>query len=238
MKKQLKRYIKELISPQDRLFRKVVGRIARKPDFKFVQIGSNDGKRADPLYPYIRKHGWSGIMVEPVPYLFERLKANHAGRDNLTLRNVAVSSEGGVMTFYYFKEHGDQTDWTSGNGLGSFNREHAYHVRSQIPGFEENLTEMEIETITFTDLVEGLDHIDLLHIDTEGYDFEIIKTIDFELHSPSAILYESACLNRFYKDEGAKAAARAYLDEKGYDCYEYGRTLDTLAILRGGEASS
>lgn len=33
---------------------------------RFIQIGANDGRRADPLQIFIDKHDWSGIMIEPL----------------------------------------------------------------------------------------------------------------------------------------------------------------------------
>jgi hypothetical protein len=81
--------------------------------------------------------------------------------------------------------------------------------------------EEEIETITFDSLVEGVNHIDLLHIDTEGYDYEIIKSIDFDKHQPSLILFEHAHLKKV-------SEVHAYLSDMGYVCEQY--ELDTLAI--------
>ena len=44
------------------------------PDVFFVQVGANDGDLLDPLREEIGFRKWSGIMVEPVPYVFERLQ--------------------------------------------------------------------------------------------------------------------------------------------------------------------
>ena len=41
----------------------------------FVQIGSNDGVTSDPLQYFVDRYAWSGILVEPVPHVFERLHA-------------------------------------------------------------------------------------------------------------------------------------------------------------------
>jgi hypothetical protein len=57
----------------------------------FVQIGSNDGSRGDPLYAAVRRHGhWRGILVEPVPFVFERLKNNYDNDPRLIFENVAI----------------------------------------------------------------------------------------------------------------------------------------------------
>src|SRR5450755_3498299 len=66
--RRLKKAIKTLISkdtilniPIDGIF-KMVGESNIKT---FIQIGSNDGRKNDPLYKYIRKNAWKGILVEP-----------------------------------------------------------------------------------------------------------------------------------------------------------------------------
>ena len=47
--------------PMERIFE-----IAGESNIKtFVQIGSNDGIKNDPLHRYIKKNNWKGILVEP-----------------------------------------------------------------------------------------------------------------------------------------------------------------------------
>ena len=100
------------------------------------------------------------------------------------------------MTFYYIKENQhDQTDWTSGNGLGSFYKEIVMKHQNGVYDFDDNFSEMVVKTITFSDLTSDVPKIDLLHIDAEGYDYEIIKTIDFTKTIPSLILFEHKWLD-------------------------------------------
>ena len=65
---QLKNAIKTLISKDTILDIPIDGifKMAGESNIKtFVQIGSNDGRKNDPLNHYIRKNGWKGILVEP-----------------------------------------------------------------------------------------------------------------------------------------------------------------------------
>src|SRR4051812_3099016 len=49
--------------------------LAKRDEVFFVQIGSNDGKRNDPIHDLaIGNESWNGLFVEPVPQLFEKLK--------------------------------------------------------------------------------------------------------------------------------------------------------------------
>ena len=204
-------------------FSELIEKIGNKKDFFFVQIGSHDGISGgnDPLYGYIKKYNWSGILVEPVPYLYERLVKNHEGRDNLTFRNVAISKDGAPMKFYSIEEHDNLENPYWYNQLGSFNKDVVLRHRQFLPEFDTHFKEEEIETITGDSLFEGANHIDLLHIDTEGYDYEIIKSIDFDKHQPSLILFEHTHLKNV-------SEVHVYLSDMGYVCEQYER--DTLAI--------
>jgi hypothetical protein len=70
----------------------------------------------------------------------------------------------------------------------------------------------------------GVRHLDLLQIDAEGYDHEILRTIDFDALRPRFINYERVLLGA---DE---PACRALLTAAGYRLVDWGQ--DTLAIAR------
>src|ERR1700692_184685 len=56
--------------------------------FFFVNIGANDGVAGDPLVDLIRHNGWcKGIFVEPVSFLFERLRKNYGSSDRFIFEN-------------------------------------------------------------------------------------------------------------------------------------------------------
>jgi hypothetical protein len=41
---------------------------------RFIQVGSSDGLRWDPLRKHIIKNRWEGALIEPLPPVFELLK--------------------------------------------------------------------------------------------------------------------------------------------------------------------
>ena len=65
--------------------------------------------------------------------------------------------------------------------------------------------------------------LDLLQIDAEGYDFEILKTLDFNKVKPRFINYERVLL------QDQEPACREMLEKHGYRLIDWG--LDTLCIL-------
>lgn len=204
------------------------------PNAFFIQIGSNDGDQLDPLKDAIRTKNWKGIMVEPVPYVFEKLKLRHGNNPRLTLENIAISRQAGVMPFYHLRnaeEQGLEKPPRWYDALGSFSKEVVLKHEDLIPDLRERLTESNVNVTTFDELCSrnNVKQVDLIHIDTEGHDFEILKTIDLPRYRPKLVIYEHHHLNPV-----DRAAAQDYLRKAGYAVFE--EILDTWCIdasLRG-----
>jgi FkbM family methyltransferase len=192
----------------------------------FIQVGSNDGKMQDPIYKYITKYGWNGILIEPVKYLFEKLKVNYKGYESqLRFENVAISKQNGIQKFYSLKKTDNPSVPFWAEGLSSFNKAVILKHKIYIPQIEDLLIEYDLETITLVDLQKkhNIQGVDVLMIDTEGYDYEILKSYPFAEFIPSLIIYEHRHLSRDeYKE------SMGYLRGLGYKLYAF--ECDTLAI--------
>jgi FkbM family methyltransferase len=220
----IRRYLSRHYDPT-----RVIDAVLRGGPVFFVQIGSNDGMHDDPLRSLILKHpGWGGILVEPVPYAFERLKKNYAGRPNLHFENVAVSDCAGFMPFYYVSEAA--LDSISGlpkwyDQLGSFDRSHI--VKHLGGALEPFIVEQPVPTKRLADVLlrNPGRTVDLLHIDAEGHDYAILSQVDFHQIRPRVILYEHVHLSDLQK-----RTAEASLKHNGYRILRCGN--DSLAIQR------
>jgi FkbM family methyltransferase len=144
----------------------------------------------DPLYKYIEQYSWKGIMLEPQPNAFEKLSRLHQGRPGLKLVNAALSKRKEKSTFYIL-EGETLPPWAQ--GMASFDKQNIIKHKSVIPDIENHLKETEIECITFKNLFSqfNVQYVDLLQIDTEGFDAEIIYMFPFEDIKPSIIHFES-----------------------------------------------
>jgi hypothetical protein len=56
---------------------------------KFINIGTSDGVRFDSLYLTDTDQRWSGLVVEPLPDIFERLKSNYKDYPDVIPINIA-----------------------------------------------------------------------------------------------------------------------------------------------------
>jgi|SRR3954447_2864734 FkbM family methyltransferase len=198
------------------------------PEAFFIEIGSNDGVQHDHLRPFILARPWKGIMVEPVPYVFERLRSNYGGFDRIALENAAIGDHDGQMTFYYLADAGPEErerlpSWY--DALGSFSRETVLAHADEIPEIDRRVVAADVPCLTLESLCRRhhVDRLDLLLVDTEGYDWEIIKTVDFEARHPRVLIYE-----HFHLQPADRAACREHLERAGYEVMEEG--FDTFCL--------
>lgn len=160
---------------------------------KFIQIGSNNGINGDDLHEYIINNNWTGILIEPVVYLFDELKFNYKEYcDRLIFENSAISNTNGQLDFYRLQKSNllNLPSWYE--EIGSFNKEIVLKHIDRIPQIEDLIIKEKINAITFKDLIEKYDvkEINLLNIDTEGYDYEILKMIPFKDFEIDMIIFE------------------------------------------------
>ena len=174
----------------------------------FLQIGSNDGVTGDPIHQFVIRNKWSGILVEPVEYVFDRLVNNYRGQNKLIFENVAISDKNEKKDFWYLKKTEDDLPFYY-DQLGSFYKSVVMKHRKSIPNIETFLVKKQITCIPLPELLRkhNVQKIDLIHIDTEGYDFEVIRQIDFDTFDPLIILFEhkhlcesdlNKCLGRLF----------------------------------------
>jgi len=170
----------------DKRINKIKGYIARhsrnkEPNqFNYIQVGSFDGVTNDPFQITLKHWKWNSILMEPLKY-FEKLKKNYKGYKNVKCLNMALFDVTGTSVMWFplnpTKPYQHQ--------LGSFLPRHAHKhgVAS---------SEVTVKTITYNDLIKKykLNHIDLMHIDAEGYDHALIEQISRSWLKPDMIMYE------------------------------------------------
>ena len=174
-------------------------------NFGLVVIGAHFGVWLnDDLSRYDKENI---LLVEPVPYNYKKLKERFINSSNIHVCTNAIFSEHKTSKFYYVNEKSISKlgkHWAS--GIGSFNKSHILDHRTKRFKIEEkDIDEIEIEFITFDDLIEKyfIKSINKLQIDVEGAEYEILNSIDYKKINISSIQFESKHFDGTFK-EGAK----------------------------------
>lgn len=201
---------------------------AAYPQARFIEVGANDGDQHDHLRPFILANAWSGIMVEPVPYVFERLRENYAGVERIALANVAIADRDGQLPFFHLRpaEEGEAGVPFWYHGLGSFSRDAIMRHAGQVDNIEARIVHTDVSCLTFDSLCRehAVEHLDLVLIDTEGYDYEIIKRIDLGRYRPRLLAYE-----HYHLSPEDRSQCRTRIEAAGYETIEEG--FDTWCVL-------
>jgi len=164
-------------------------------EFFFVQIGANDGVRCDDSHHFITRHKLRGIVVEPLSDMFAALSRNYAEHPQIIKVNAAIHATEKSMTLYRIRQDANVPDWC--HGIASFDKQHLLQAEHKIPNLASYIIEEEVPCVTIAQLLEehGVETLSFLQIDTEGYDFEVIKSLDFTRWKPRVIRYECATLS-------------------------------------------
>lgn len=202
----------------NRLHRLIADVASKNDNFFFIEIGCNDGVIHDPLYQLILTNNWRGILVEPVKFYFDKLRLNYQSNANLVFENIAISDKDETRDFYRVMEQADHLPaWSK--GLGSFYPEIILKHKWAIPDLETYIVKDTVRCYSLASLLKkhNVDGLNLLMIDTEGYDYEILKQIDFSKIKPELIIYEHKHISRQDRRECMKLlSAQDYVFTKHF----------------------
>lgn len=188
-------------------------RLLRHVDFKngfFVECGANDGYCYDPTYYLEKFKGWTGILVEPLPKVFNRCLVN---RKKSVIYNYAlVSPEYAGKTVTICDCNAMSVIKGSFDGYEEWIKsgEEAQNMKSE---------ELDVPARTIQSLIDdnfsqyGRRDIDLAVFDVEGYELEVIKGLDFNKNKPAYLLIE------IHTDE-RKKEIEDYIGQFGYALLE------------------
>lgn len=210
--------------------------VCSENNFTIVQIGAYIGNTSnDPLFQTVSKrlHNTNGrlICVEPIKEYYDQLVENYRGVPNVIFENVAIADHNGLSSFYRLGvdpvKYGFP-DWLS--QLGSLKKERMLSIWNKCEAngrlqafYLQHRIEEKVQCITFAELIQRhhLLRVDLLQIDVEGYELEILKTIDFSIIPIRFVNYECVLLH-----ENRRLANRL-MQKNGYRLVDYGQ--DTFA---------
>lgn len=174
--------------------------LARNGEIHFIQIGGNDGINDDPLYHFAtwNKNKTKGFILEPVLDYFNELQKNYKNFPSIKTLNLAIHNTEENMTIHRVNPNSASILPKYSKGIASFDKKH--HINCKIDS--KHILEEKVACISLENLIKNnnIKNIDLLQIDTEGYDSEIILNIDFKKIKPSIINFEYYIPNTMSKE--------------------------------------
>lgn len=123
----------------------------------FIDVGANVGDWTALMTQHAPDFE-QALLFEPSTIAFQQIKARFGDRRNIELIQAAVADQPGELSFY--------------------EEPNAGHTSSLVPGFSANVAvEKKVRVTTLDQEVEqrSLDTINLLKVDTEGYDLYVLK---------------------------------------------------------------
>ena len=153
-----------------------------------IQIGSHIGtNKNDFLYNNINPN-FNYIMIEPVPYLFNKLTETYSFYKNVVCLNIAISNYNGNIDMYIPSK---ETDYSK--LIGSMEQSH-------ITKFNPNC---EVEKIcvkckTLNSLIDDLKikSIEYIYINAEGHDYDILFNFNLSSIKPKNIIFENKYIDK------------------------------------------
>lgn len=171
--------------------------ITKDPNYAgvYVDIGCNSPKGSSNTY-YFYQRGWSGVCIDADPTLIEHFKKVRP-RDQCFA--CAVGLEERTEKFYIFENSQHNT----------FDADRA----KRYPDRVRSSVDIKI-TPVYKILEEAkVSHIDFMSIDVEGFEHEVLSSMNFEIHRPKIILLEARQpIKTIFDDKITQL-----LEEKGYE---------------------
>jgi FkbM family methyltransferase len=176
----------------------------------FVDIGAHDGIELSNTYFFEKELNWTGLCIEPIPSVFEKLKNNR----KCICINGCASNETRVAEF--LKISGPLE--TLSGIIDMYDPQHVERIQRDLAIHGGSYEIIRVQCYNINDLFRqnGITHIDFLSIDTEGGELEILQSIDFSNVQIDVITvennYSSPDFVPFLKKQGFEFVTSLYQD--------------------------
>jgi FkbM family methyltransferase len=171
----------------------------------FLEVGANDGYSQSNTYFLEVARGWSGILIEPLPSLFARCVRLRKRSSCFNVACVAPESSGAPIIVV------DQDLMSVTIG-----QQPRAEEQRRLRAHSSNT--VSVATATLSAIIEqtDYDHVDFMSIDVEGAELSLLRGLDFDRHSPSWALIETA-----HPDDVAALCAPWLVFEKQLSYHDY-----------------
>jgi len=177
----------------------------KKEGLAFLDIGAHDGVSISNTFFLEKERNWNGICIEAQPSEFEKLKSNR----KCTCINVSVSNYNGETDFISVEGYANMLSGISDD----YNPSHRQRIENEVKIYGGVINTIKVPVKTLQSIMDehNINQIDFCSIDTEGSEFKIIESIDFNKTEIKVFIIEN--------NYGEKNIEN-FLIEKGYVLYK------------------
>jgi hypothetical protein len=180
------------------------------PSHAVIQVGAN-GRTLDPIQARFLSHHGPIVMIEPIQYLCNELRAQFNKQSNIKVEKCLIGS--GLVTrrrlFFIDPEVADEMDGSGppnkwAHGQGSFNIESIHYwiernkfrgknYRLNIDKYKSSVLSEEVRQVSLAKIVNDnvIENFGLLIVDVQGAELEVVKSLNGSLTWPSIIVCET-----------------------------------------------
>ncbi len=163
----------------------------------YVQIGANDGIMNDPMFPFLKKNSErvSGYLLEPIPEIYKKLVRNYSEFKNIKCFNLAIHETNRTMKLYRVKPEFESLLPEFSKGIASFDPRH--FIKTTLIPDKSYMESIAVNCISLPNffIANKIEFLDLMLIDTEGYDYKILMSLLDTNLRPRIIRFEHGVRN-------------------------------------------
>ncbi len=177
----------------------------------FVDIGAADGVNISNSLFFERYFGWSGICIEPRQKDFDELVKN---RECICVKGC-ITNVTGEQDFLVVEGYAAHLSGL----LATYDPKHLARIDREIKKYGGSKRIVKMPCYRLDDLLREheITYVDYLSIDTEGSEFEILQSIDFDACDIEIIdvenNYKEPKFSKFLAGKGYKLVHRLGVDE-------------------------
>ena len=158
--------------------------VGNKFEKTFLEFGATDGLELSNSYMLENSEGWKGALSEPSPQWHSSLKKN---RKDCKIITKCIWSESGKKLDFFMSDNGALST------INDFIENDKISMPSNTEERKKNGKIIPVETISLNDVIkEFFSDItpSYISIDTEGSEFEILKSFDLDIYRPKVFTIE------------------------------------------------
>lgn len=193
---------------QDQFLDKVL--FNKKKNGFFIEIGAHDGISISNSIFFEKYRSWKGICIEPNPIVYDKLIKN---RRSVNL-NVCIGNSNETVKFTQIVGYSEMLSGVT----SKYDERHLNRINNEISQRGGEVKSIYVQMVKLEDIKDIEENkIDFVSIDTEGNEFDIVKSIDFEKIYVKVLViennYNNVNLASFLKSKKFILIATLHTDE-------------------------